>query len=274
MSSTLGCLCGRPRSSARRRGRVVGRPGPADLPAGHTPCSVATLVATWPAAARRSITWRNAPAARAWSARFAAQRITPAHAWRRRHRAPEVWLLAERDRGATPRTKYYLVHLPATASPDLSSGSPINAGPSTAVSRTQRRTRPGSLRGPFAAGLQRHVALIAVAYTFCKSNASAACPVTSRSQRPRHPAGSPDRAPVCDAPALPPAHAQAPASVTADRQCISERFREACSALPASAARLRRWIERGALRHPARAHYTLVENAEPSAIGPPSAPAP
>jgi DDE family transposase len=29
---------------------------------------------------------------------------------------PEVWLLAERDHGATPRTKYYLVHLPASAS--------------------------------------------------------------------------------------------------------------------------------------------------------------
>jgi len=30
--------------------------------------------------------------------------------------APEVWLLWQRDLGATPETKYYFVHLPATAS--------------------------------------------------------------------------------------------------------------------------------------------------------------
>src|SRR6185295_7436521 len=30
--------------------------------------------------------------------------------------APEVWLLCERALGASDRTKYYLVHLPATAS--------------------------------------------------------------------------------------------------------------------------------------------------------------
>ena len=118
VSSTLGVFV-RPPALDRppaRPGRG-GRPRTIPLlPAGRTPCSVATLVATWPATAWRSITWRNAPAARAWTARFAAQRITPAHAWRRRQRAPEVWLLAERDRGATPRTKYYLVHLPATAS--------------------------------------------------------------------------------------------------------------------------------------------------------------
>ena len=30
--------------------------------------------------------------------------------------APEVWLLCERDLGSTPRTKYYLVDLPPTAS--------------------------------------------------------------------------------------------------------------------------------------------------------------
>jgi SRSO17 transposase len=40
------------------------------------------------------------------------------HAWRQRRLAPDVWLLAERDLGATPRTEYYFVHLPLTASSD------------------------------------------------------------------------------------------------------------------------------------------------------------
>ena len=41
---------------------------------------------------------------------------TPAHDWRDRRLAPEVWLLGERALGTSDRTKYYLVHLPATAS--------------------------------------------------------------------------------------------------------------------------------------------------------------
>ena len=42
--------------------------------------------------------------------------VTPAQRWPHRRRAPEVWLLCERDLGATPRIKYYFVALPATAS--------------------------------------------------------------------------------------------------------------------------------------------------------------
>jgi hypothetical protein len=42
-------------------------------------------------------------------------RVTPAYNWRRLQRTPEVCLLCERDVGPTPRTKYYLVDLPATA---------------------------------------------------------------------------------------------------------------------------------------------------------------
>jgi hypothetical protein len=61
------------------------------------------------------ITWRNGTN-RPWRARFCAIRVTPAHDWRERRLAPEVWLLCERDLGREPRTKYYLVNLPATAS--------------------------------------------------------------------------------------------------------------------------------------------------------------
>jgi SRSO17 transposase len=42
--------------------------------------------------------------------------VTPAHDWRDRRLAPEVWLLCEQDLGATPRTKYFFINLPTTAS--------------------------------------------------------------------------------------------------------------------------------------------------------------
>ncbi len=71
--------------------------------------------AAQPARAWRVVSWRNGTQP-AWRARFCATRVTPAHDWRDRRLAPEVWLLCERALGASDRTKYYLVHLPATAS--------------------------------------------------------------------------------------------------------------------------------------------------------------
>ena len=52
----------------------------------------------------------------AWTVDCVAIRVTPAVDCRHRRLMPEIWLLAERDVGATPRTKYYFVHLPPTAS--------------------------------------------------------------------------------------------------------------------------------------------------------------
>jgi SRSO17 transposase len=68
-----------------------------------------------PRTAWRIVTWRNGRN-RPWKAQFAALRVTPAQRWPHRRRAPDVWLLCERDLGATPRIKYYFVALPATAS--------------------------------------------------------------------------------------------------------------------------------------------------------------
>ncbi len=78
------------------------------------PAVAAVTAAAQPARAWRLVSWRNG-ANRPWRARFLAQRVTPAHDWRERRLAPEVWLLCERDLGPTPRTKYYLVALPPTA---------------------------------------------------------------------------------------------------------------------------------------------------------------
>jgi SRSO17 transposase len=79
------------------------------------PVSVRTLAAQLPARAWRRVTWRNGPN-RPWAAHFAALRVTPATDWRARRLAPEVWVLFERDLGATPRIKAYFVALPPTAS--------------------------------------------------------------------------------------------------------------------------------------------------------------
>lgn len=79
------------------------------------PIAVSVLALTLPKRAWRRVTWRNG-SNRPWSARCAAVRVTPANEWRSRRLAPEVWLLCEQDLGATPRTKYFFVNLPATAS--------------------------------------------------------------------------------------------------------------------------------------------------------------
>lgn len=79
------------------------------------PEAVRAIAATLSPRAWRRVTWRNGTN-RPWVAHFAALRVTPAHDWRERRLAPEVWLLFERDLGTTPRIKAYLVNLPATAS--------------------------------------------------------------------------------------------------------------------------------------------------------------
>lgn len=169
VSSTLGVFVGtpalpRPASTPKGKGRPRTRP---TLPPGVTPRSVAAEVATWPRRQWRLVSWQNAPTARTWRARCAAIRVTPAHAWRQRTLAPEVWLLAERDLGETPRTKYYLVHLPATAS--------LQALVQLAHQRWAIEKQYEELKdelgfdhfeGRSLAGWQRHAALIAVAYTF------------------------------------------------------------------------------------------------------------
>ncbi|CAN5655558.1 IS701-like element ISBj9 family transposase [soil metagenome] len=113
----------------------------------------------------RLVSWRNG-ANPAWRARFCAIRVTPAHDWRDRRRlAPEVWLLCER--GPEPRTKYYLVDLPATAS--------LRALVRLAHQRWAIEQQYQELKdeigldhfeGRSLPGWQRHVVLTAIAYSF------------------------------------------------------------------------------------------------------------
>jgi SRSO17 transposase len=83
--------------------------------AGTTAHAVKVVSTALPSRAWRVVSWRNGTR-RPWKARFAALRVTPAQRWPHRRRAPDVWLLCERDLGETPRTKHYFVALPATAS--------------------------------------------------------------------------------------------------------------------------------------------------------------
>jgi len=85
------------------------------LPPTATARTVAKVAAEQPSRRWRTVSWRNGTN-RPWRARFAAVRVTPAHDWRERRLAAEVWLLCERDLGSTPRTKYYFVALPVSAS--------------------------------------------------------------------------------------------------------------------------------------------------------------
>ncbi len=80
---------------------------------------------------------------------------------------PEVWLLAERDRGATPRTKYYLVHLPATTS---LRGLVRLAHQRWAIEQQYQELKDelgfDHFEGRTWPGWQRHAVLTALAYTF------------------------------------------------------------------------------------------------------------
>jgi SRSO17 transposase len=114
VSKTLTVFRGTPTLQPPTPSAGLGRPRRRPvLPPGTSRGTVTDLAAEIPSRAWRIVSWRNGTNP-PWRARFAAVRVTPAHDWRERRLSPEVWLLCERDLGATPRTKYYLVDLPPT----------------------------------------------------------------------------------------------------------------------------------------------------------------
>jgi SRSO17 transposase len=116
VSSTLRVFVGTPATVPPPTRPGTGRPRTRPtLAPGVTALEARTWAAAQPAPAWRVVSWRNGTQP-AWRARFCATRVTPAHDWRDRRLAPEVWLLCERALSGGDRTKYYLVHLPATAS--------------------------------------------------------------------------------------------------------------------------------------------------------------
>jgi SRSO17 transposase len=115
ISSTLTVFRGTPAVAVPPRRPRVRTSTRLQLTDARRPEAVRAIAAALPPRAWRRVTWRNG-LNRPWAAHFAALRVTPAHDWRARQLAPEVWLLFERDLGTTPRVKAYLVALPSTAS--------------------------------------------------------------------------------------------------------------------------------------------------------------
>jgi SRSO17 transposase len=117
----------------------------------------------------RLVSWRNGTNP-PWRARFSAIRVTPAHDWRERRLAPEVWLLCERDLGPTPRTKFYLVNLPPTAS--LRTLVRL-AHQRWAIEQQYQELKDeiglDHFEGRTLPGWERHMVLTAIAYSFLQS---------------------------------------------------------------------------------------------------------
>jgi SRSO17 transposase len=167
VSSDLKVFPGTPRLNVPALLTGKGRPRTRPvLAAGEETITVAALVAAQPARAWRRVSWRhgtNAP----WRAAFVALRVTPGHDRRHRRLAPEVWVLAERDLGATPRTKYYLVDPPPTAS--LKALVRL-AHQRWAIERQYQELKDelglDHFEGRSLPGWQRHVVLTALAYAW------------------------------------------------------------------------------------------------------------
>jgi SRSO17 transposase len=170
VSSTLTVFPGTPTLIAPPPLVGKGRPRTQRLLApGVQRLTVSALAAEQLAKTWRIITWRNGTNP-PWRARFFACRVTPAHDWRARRVAPEVWLLCERDLGSTPRTKYYLVDLPATTS--------VKALVQLAHQRWAIEQQYQELKdelgldhfeGRSLPGWQRHVVLTALAYAWLQA---------------------------------------------------------------------------------------------------------
>ncbi len=167
ISSTLTVFRGTPKVGVPPRKPGRSRPPTRlQLRDDNRPEAVRAIAAGLPTRAWRRVTWRNGQN-RPWAAHFAALRVTPAHDWRAHRLAPEVWLLFERDLGATPRVKSYLIALPPTAS--LRSLVRL-AHHRWAIEQQYEELKDelglDHFEGRSFAGWHRHVVLTAMAYTW------------------------------------------------------------------------------------------------------------
>lgn len=167
VSSTLKVFVGTPTLVPPVPPTGAGRPRTRpQLPPDVAAVEARAWAATQAPRAWRVVAWRNGTQP-AWRARFCAVRVTPAHDWRERRLAPEVWLLCERALGHGERTKYYLIHLP------------LSAALRTLVRLVHQRWAIEQqyqdlkdeigldhFEGRTLPGWQRHVVLTALAYTF------------------------------------------------------------------------------------------------------------
>jgi SRSO17 transposase len=167
VSSTLTVFLGTPALVPPVPRAGLGRPrSRPTLAPGVSALEARAWAAVQPTRTWRVVSWRNGTHP-VWRARFCATRVTPAHDWRDGRLAPEVWLLCERALGGSDRTKYYLVHLPATAS--LRSLVRLTHQRWAIEQQYQELKDELGLdhfEGRTLPGWQRHVVLTALAYTW------------------------------------------------------------------------------------------------------------
>ena len=117
----------------------------------------------------RLVSWRNGTNP-AWRARFCAVRVTPAHDWRARRLAPEVWLLCERELAGGDRVRYYVVDLPPTATlRELVSLAHQRWAIEQQYQELKDEIGLDHFEGRSLPGWQRHVVLTAIAYSFLQN---------------------------------------------------------------------------------------------------------
>ena len=148
------------------KGRPRTRP---HLPPGTASIEARAWAATQAPRQWRLVSWRNGPHP-ASRARFCAVRVTPAHDWRDRRLAPEVWLLCERELAGGDRARYYLVDLPPTASlRDLVALAHQRWAIEQQYQELKDEIGLDHFEGRTLPGWQRHVVLAAIAYSFLQN---------------------------------------------------------------------------------------------------------
>jgi SRSO17 transposase len=167
ISSTVTVFRGTPKVAVPPRQPGRSRPpSRRQLADASRPEAVRAIAATLSDRMWRRVTWRNGTN-RPWAAYFAALRVTPAHDWRTRRLAPEVWVLFERDLGNTPRIKAYLVDLPATASlPSLVRLAHHRWAIEQQYAELKDELGLDHFEGRSFVGWHRHVVLTAMAYAW------------------------------------------------------------------------------------------------------------
>ena len=168
VSSTLKVFVGRPALIPPPASATTGRPRSRPTLAPHV---VAIDARAWaaaqPARAWRVVSWRNG-AQPAWRARFCATRVTPAHDWRDRRLAPDVWLLCERALGASDHTKVLPGASPADRVAARARARLTHQRWAIEQQYQELKDELGldHFEGRTLPGWQRHVVLTALAYTW------------------------------------------------------------------------------------------------------------
>ncbi len=170
VSSDLTVFVGTPALIAPTPLTGTGRPRTRPhLPPGTASIEARAWAATQAPRQWRLVSWRNGthPASRA---RFCAVRVTPAHDWRDRKLAPEVWLLCERELAGGDRARYYLVDLPPTASlRELVALAHQRWAIEQQYQELKDEIGLDHFEGRTLPGWQRHVVLTAIAYSFLQN---------------------------------------------------------------------------------------------------------